>query len=119
MNTENERIAIGRGWRKEFIQGNGIDSEMWISPDNKKAFYELPKMTEKMKKKTILFGNIYSGFDPLENTIETYVIYFPSNVLSKDLTEWANSAKHGDTKPIGNLQHNGYPQMFLCLETEI
>lgn len=31
------------GWTKEFIEGNGIDAELWISPNKKIAIYELPK----------------------------------------------------------------------------
>ena len=34
IHKEKEDAAIANGWRREFIDGNGVDRELWVSPDS-------------------------------------------------------------------------------------
>ena len=43
--SELEALAIKAGWREEFIEGNGVDAYVWISPDNR-TYSELPRMAD-------------------------------------------------------------------------
>ena len=38
-----EAVAIANGWRREFIDGNGVDRELWVSPENL-CYDDLPKL---------------------------------------------------------------------------
>jgi hypothetical protein len=40
---KNEIAAKQLGWKKEYIFGNGVDGDVWISPDGK-AYTELPQL---------------------------------------------------------------------------
>lgn len=40
--TEKEKQAMSLGWTQEFVEGNGIDDDLWISPDKSAAFWEVP-----------------------------------------------------------------------------
>ena len=34
-------VAEFRGWRLEYIEGNGVDDNVWVSPDGK-VYFTLP-----------------------------------------------------------------------------
>lgn len=38
-----EDQARAKGWTSEFIDGNGVDAELWVSPDKRVASYDLPE----------------------------------------------------------------------------
>ncbi len=45
MNTEQqikEKTARSIGWTQEFIEGNGVDADLWVSPDKAVAYHNLP-----------------------------------------------------------------------------
>ena len=55
-NKKREKIAQSRGWRLEYIEGNGIDDYLWVSPDGMcygdlpaMAYIEIEKPRKKMK----------------------------------------------------------------------
>lgn len=45
MISREMKITEPKQWRQEYIQGNGVDDEMWISPDGK-CYYEPPKKSQ-------------------------------------------------------------------------
>lgn len=37
---KNIKICEARGWRREFIHGNGVDDYVWIDPLNQRAWFD-------------------------------------------------------------------------------
>jgi len=47
----NEQAAIATGWFREYIHGNGVDREVWVSPEGL-CYDELP---DGLKQPSVLF----------------------------------------------------------------
>jgi hypothetical protein len=57
---EKEDAAIANGWRLEFIDGNGIDRELWVSPENL-CYDDLPEEAHNSANAVITDGSERSG----------------------------------------------------------
>ena len=60
MDKEQIRIAVAEelGWTKDFIEGNGLDCDMWFHPKLSMCFYDLPKYVESWGACQEMFDNL-------------------------------------------------------------
>jgi hypothetical protein len=50
MDKEQIRIAVAKelGWTKDYIQGNGLDCDMWFHPSSGMCYHDLPKYPDSL-----------------------------------------------------------------------